>query len=146
MPVRESPEFSLMGVERVQTVTAYTERLPHQIGHVDFAQRSGEILLGNRECRLDDCDDELPLRYRFVRLFDASHGIQNILRGDFRLFTRDLVAAVRTTDALQDAVAYQRLQDRLKMPRRQLVALRHLAQACVVSDAGCTREPRGEAA
>ena len=76
MPVRESPEFSLMGVERVQTVTAYTERLPHQIGHVDFAQRSGEILLGNRECRLNDCADELRLRQRLVRRFDPSHGIQ----------------------------------------------------------------------
>ena len=64
MPVRESPEFSLRGVERVQTVTAYIERLPHQIGHVDFAQRGGEILLGNRECRLNDCADELRLRQR----------------------------------------------------------------------------------
>jgi len=25
------------------------ERLPRQIGHVDFAKRGGEILLGNRE-------------------------------------------------------------------------------------------------
>src|SRR3974390_3767141 len=40
------------------------ERLPHQIGHVDFAQRGGEILLGNRECRLNDCADELRLRQR----------------------------------------------------------------------------------
>jgi len=38
MPGRESPEFSLMGVERVETVVrrpSYIERLLHQIGHSD---------------------------------------------------------------------------------------------------------------
>src|SRR3974377_2152497 len=76
-PIREADMLSrfcdvcFMGVERVQTGTAYMERLPHQIGHVDFAQRGGEILLGNRECRQNDRADELRLRQQLVRLFDA---------------------------------------------------------------------------
>ena len=62
-----------------------------------------------------DCADELRLRQRLVRRFDASRGIKNVLRGDLRLVTRDLLAV---------AVAHQCVQDRMKMPRRQLVARR----------------------
>ena len=51
---------------------------------VDLVQQAGEISLVNRECRLDSCADELRLRQRLVRLFDASHRIQNVLRGDLR--------------------------------------------------------------
>jgi len=47
------------------------ERLPYEIGQIDFAQRGGEILRGNREYRFNDCADELRLRQRLVRRFDA---------------------------------------------------------------------------
>ena len=55
----------------METVTAYMERLPYEIGQIDFAQRGGEILRGNREYRFNDCADELRLRQRLVRRFDA---------------------------------------------------------------------------
>src|SRR5207302_10300179 len=51
-------------------------------------------------------------------------GAQNIVRRDAALLAGELVAAARPARALEDAVAHQRLQHRLQMPRRQAVARR----------------------
>ena len=51
-------------------------------------------------------------------------GAQDVVGGDPAPLARQFVAAARPADALEDAVAHQRLQHRLEMPWRQPVARR----------------------
>src|SRR5262249_62191966 len=51
-------------------------------------------------------------------------GAQNVSRADAPPLAPELVAAARTADALEDAGAHQRLQDRLEMARRKRIARR----------------------
>ena len=58
-----------------------------------------------------------------VDLVGGAGRAQNIVGGDAALLARELIAAMRAADALENAVAHQRLQHRLEMPRRQAVAI-----------------------
>ena len=59
---------------------------------------------------------------RLARHLGAARGAHDVLGADVVLLARELIAAVRPADTAQDAVAHQRLQHRLEMARRQLVA------------------------
>ena len=73
--------------------------------HSDTAQRLSEFLLGIREKRKHDFDDELRVRllYGFV---DVA-GAQNIVCRHATAFARKLITAVRAADALEDAAVHQ---------------------------------------
>ena len=75
-----------------------------------------------------DFEDRHP-----VEFVGGAGGAQDIVGGDAALLAGELVAAARPADALEDAVAHQRLQDRLQMPWRQAVARRQRL--------GCDRSP-----
>ena len=69
-------------------------------------------------------DQQRSGQRRLPAVFGAVGGVQNIFGADAAFIARDLVAAVRSAHAAQDAVAHKRLQHRLEMSRGKLVARR----------------------
>ena len=55
-------------------------------------------------------------------------GAQDVGDGDAPALARQLVAAARTADAVEDSFVHQRLQHRLEMARREIVSRRELAR------------------
>ena len=72
----------------------------------DAAQRLSEFLLGGRENWKHDFGDELRVRLLFGCV-DRSCGAKNIVCRYAAALARKLIAAVRTADALEDALVHQ---------------------------------------
>src|SRR3982074_3884806 len=93
-----------------------------EILDVDARQRVREGVLGLGKRRYHHLAEQGRLDQRhLIELIGRSGGARNIVGGDAPTLAGELVAAPRAPDSLENSMPYERLQHRLKMPRRQAV-------------------------
>src|SRR5262245_47083972 len=116
-----------MSIDRPRgSLAAYTANEAQAFGGMretldsDAGQRPGKSILRLRQGRHYDLAEQQRIRRRnAVELLVGADGAQDVLGGDAALLSRQFITATRPSNTFEDAVAHQRLQHRLEMPRRQ---------------------------
>src|ERR1700734_1622334 len=104
-PDRERAQARLLRV-LATAIAVETFGMARHVVQTDAAQRQAKLLLSGRQNRKHDFGDEFGVR-PLAGFVHRAGGAQNVVRRHAAAFTRQLITAMRATDALEDADAHQ---------------------------------------
>src|SRR5262249_62388736 len=91
----------------------------NQVINVDAAQGDRNRPLRFGQCWPQDVIDQgRPSKRELFDVLESRRGAQNVVGRNAISIAPELITAVRSTDAPEDAVPHQRLQNRLEVTRR----------------------------
>jgi hypothetical protein len=111
VPVRPS---TMSSISALRAMSSRLMRLKATLNSCSACDRAGSTIFAQ----------ELGGDGLRVNLLDRSGGAQNVVGGDPRPLASEFVTAAGSADAAQNPLADQRLQDGLKVARRQTMARR----------------------